>query len=167
MSDDAPYGLDDPQRPADDSAARRRVAIPALFLLIVSVLNLLAGLDFMVDAIFIKNGSPQAQAQLDKQWDDLGQEWRDALAEQGWTEESYFMAIANMLLGWGALTSLAGVFALFGSIRMRVLQSYGLAMLGAVLTARPCVTPCCLIGQIAGIWAVIVLMNPEVRKAFH
>jgi hypothetical protein len=47
------------------------------------------------------------------------------------------------------------------------LRNYGLAMTSAVLTVIPCVTPCCLLGQAAGIWALVVLMNNDVRAAFR
>ena len=60
MSDDAPYGLDDPQRSGDE-AALRRVRPPAIFLLVVSVLNLLAGLYLMVNGIFIKKSGADVE----------------------------------------------------------------------------------------------------------
>jgi hypothetical protein len=167
MRDDAPYGLDDPRNDPDQGPIRARVRPPATFLLIVSALNLLAGIYFLVDAIFLKKGGADVDTQMQKQWDDMDPEQRDVLEKQGWTPHDLVVIGANFFLGWGGLTALAAVFGLFGAIRMMSLHSYGLAMLGAMLTAIPCVTPCCLIGQVAGIWALIVLINPDVRKAFH
>ncbi len=168
MRDDAPYGLDDPQRPPDDGAVRGRVMPPAIFLLVVSVLNLLAGIYCMVDGIFVKEGGADVEAQMQKQWDDMEPSQKDAMSQVGIkSAHDLLMLGANFYLGWGGLMALIAVLTLFGSIRMLSLHSYGLGMFGAVLTAIPCVTPCCLIGQIAGIWAIIVLMNPDVRRAFH
>jgi hypothetical protein len=167
MRDDAPYGLDDPQRPPDDSAARGRVTLPAIFLLIVSVLNLLAGLLLMAEGIFMKQGGPDVEAQMQKQWEDMDPKQRDELEKQGWSARDLLVVVANIFLGGGGLTAVVGVLTLFGSIRMLSLHSYGLAMFGAILTAIPFVTPCCLIGQIAGIWAILILLNPDVRKAFR
>ncbi len=31
----------------------------------------------------------------------------------------------------------------------------------------PCVSPCCLLGLPLGIWALIVLVKPEVKAAFQ
>ena len=168
MRDDAPYGLDDPQRPPDDSAARAKTVPPAIFLIIVSVLNLLFGIYLLVNAIFVKQGGGNAEAEMEKQWDDMEADQKAAMEKLGINSAHDFLTVsANIMLGWGGLTSLVSVLTLLGSIRMLGMHSYGLAMFGAVVTAIPCVTPCCLIGQIAGIWAIIVLMNPDVRRAFH
>jgi hypothetical protein len=166
MRDDASYGLDDPQHP-DDGAALRRVRPAAIFLLIVNVLNLLAGLYFMVNGIVIKK-SAVAQAQMEKQWDDMKPEERDAAKKIGINSPGDFVTLAgNLSLGWGGLTALVSVLSVFGAARMLSLRSYGLAMFGAIVTAIPCVTPCCLIGQVAGIWAFVILVQPDVRRAFH
>ena len=168
MRDDAPYGPDDMQRPPDDSAARGRVAPPAIFLIIVSVLNLLFGLFFLVSGIIDKSGGAAVEAAAEQQWDALSDDQRDLMKQMGIdTAHDYLIFAANIGIGWGGEVSLIAVLTLFVSIRMLGLHSYGLAMFGAILTAIPCVTPCCLIGQIAGLWAIIVLMNSDARKAFH
>ena len=167
MNDDAPYGLDDPQSP-DDGAALRRVRAPAIFLLIVNVLNLLAGLYFMVNGIVVKKGGGDIQAQMEKQWDDMKPEERDAMKRFGINSPGDFVTLAgNICLGWGGLMSLVSVLSVFGAARMLSLRSYGLAMFGAIVTVIPCVTPCCLIGQVAGVWAFVILVQPDVRRAFH
>ena len=106
---------------------------------------------------------------MQKQWDDMTADQKDAMSQVGIKSPHDLLMLVGptFYLGWGGLTALVAVLTLFGSIRMLSLHSYGLAMFGAILTAIPCVTPCCLVGQIAGIWAIIVLMNPDVRRAFH
>jgi hypothetical protein len=57
---------------------------------------------------------------------------------------------------------------IFGGVKMKNLQSYGLAMAAAVMAMLPCTTGwCCLLGLPLGIWAVVVLMKPEVKAAFR
>ncbi|EMI20856.1 membrane protein [Rhodopirellula maiorica SM1] len=56
---------------------------------------------------------------------------------------------------------------LFAAIRMKSLRSYPLALTGAILAAIPCISPCYFIGIPFGIWAIVVLMRPEVKQAFH
>lgn len=58
------------------------------------------------------------------------------------------------------------VLMIFGGIRMKNLQSWGLALTASILAMIPCLSPCCLIGLPIGIWALVVLMKPEVKAAF-
>ena len=60
-----------------------------------------------------------------------------------------------------------GALILFGAIKMKNLESYGLAMTASIIAMIPCVSPCCLLGLPLGIWAVVVLNNPEVKSAFR
>lgn len=59
-----------------------------------------------------------------------------------------------------------GVIVLIGAMKMRKLESYGLAMTASILAMIPCVSPCCILGLPFGIWAVVVLAKPEVKEAF-
>ncbi|MEN6459047.1 MAG: hypothetical protein ABFC63_08960 [Thermoguttaceae bacterium] len=53
-----------------------------------------------------------------------------------------------------------------GAARMKRLQSYGFAKMGAVLAVIPCVAPCCLLTVPFGVWALWVLNDPSVKAAF-
>lgn len=53
----------------------------------------------------------------------------------------------------------------FGAWQMRNLKSYGLAMTACVLGMLPC-SGCCCITLPVGIWALTILMKPEVKSAF-
>jgi predicted Zn finger-like uncharacterized protein len=63
-----------------------------------------------------------------------------------------------MYLVWGSLIT-------FGSLKMKQLNSYGLAMTASILAMIPCGN-CCLLGLPFGIWALIVICKPEVKDAF-
>ncbi len=72
----------------------------------------------------------------------------------------------------GTFTVVMGVFTLvgaavifYGSTKMKDLQGYGLAMTAAILSLIPCFSICC-IGIPFGIWALVVLLNDDVKKAF-
>lgn len=71
----------------------------------------------------------------------------------------------SMFIG---IVALAAVFLIFfGGLKMMNLQNYGLAMTGAILALIPCFTSCCCIVSIPiGIWALIVLLNQDVKQAF-
>lgn len=70
---------------------------------------------------------------------------------------------------FGFLIGLAlAIVVLLGAIRMKNMQSYGLAMTAAILSIIPCTSPCCfLIGTPIGIWALVVLNDPAVKAAFR
>ncbi|MCK5379669.1 MAG: hypothetical protein KAJ78_09700 [Acidobacteria bacterium] len=72
----------------------------------------------------------------------------------------------------GTFTVVMGVFTLvgaalifYGAMKMKDLQGYGLAMTAAILSLIPCFSICC-IGIPFGIWALVVLLNQDVKSAF-
>jgi hypothetical protein len=60
--------------------------------------------------------------------------------------------------------AIAGTMA-FGALQMRNLKSYPLAVTACVLGMLPC-TNCCCVTLPIGIWALTVLMKPEVKASF-
>lgn len=60
-----------------------------------------------------------------------------------------------------------GLVIFFGALKMMKLQSYGFSMATAIVAMIPCISPCCLLGLPIGIWALVVLMKPEVKAAFQ
>jgi hypothetical protein len=59
------------------------------------------------------------------------------------------------------------VLILFGGLKMKKLEGYGLVMAASIVAMIPCISPCCFIGLPIGIWALMVLNKPEVKSAFH
>jgi hypothetical protein len=57
------------------------------------------------------------------------------------------------------------VLILLGGLRMKATRSYGLALTGAICAIVPFNSCCCLALPI-GIWALVVLVKPEVKAAF-
>ena len=165
---EAPYDYDQPpgQPPPgpDPQAIKGRVTAPAIFLIVVGVLNLLAGGNMVREGIPMKTNPAAVVAEAEKQWTD---EQKDQMQKLGWSPEGIIDVTANVCLWGGGLAVLVGILGIAGGARMLALRSYGLGVTGAILTAIPCVSPCCLLGQIAGIWALIVLLNSDVRSAFR
>jgi hypothetical protein len=79
---------------------------------------------------------------------------------------------ANMFSGTiGVASSALGIIVsaviLLGALKMKKLENYGLAMAATIIAMIPCFSPCCLLGLPIGIWALVVLLKPEVKSAFH
>jgi hypothetical protein len=65
---------------------------------------------------------------------------------------------------WALLEGLV----VFGGVKMKSMQSWGLAVAAAVVALLPCTNwICCLLGMPIGIWALVVLMNDEVKRSFQ
>ena len=82
-------------------------------------------------------------------------------------------AIASLFSGviglvFSAVWMVFGGVVIFGALKMKALQSYGLAMTAAIVAMLPCTSGwCCLLGLPLGIWALVVLMNNDVKAAFR
>ena len=72
---------------------------------------------------------------------------------------------AGAMIGAGVIALALNALTLYAAWQMRQLRSWGLSLTGAILAMLPC-TPCCIIGLPIGIWAVIVLIDNEVKAAF-
>jgi hypothetical protein len=59
------------------------------------------------------------------------------------------------------------VVVLIGGLQMLRLQRHTFCLCTAVLALLPCISPCCCIGLPAGIWALVILLKPEVRGVFN
>lgn len=70
-------------------------------------------------------------------------------------------AIMSSIIGIGI-----GVLILFAASKMKKLESHGLSIAGAIVAMIPCISPCCILGLPIGIWALVVLLKPEVKAAF-
>ena len=81
-------------------------------------------------------------------------------------------AWANMFSGTiGVVSSIIGILVsgviFLGAMKMKKLESYGFAMAATIIAMVPCFSPCCVLGLPIGIWALVVLLKPEVKSAFH
>ncbi|MGO8746905.1 MAG: hypothetical protein ACLQNE_13040 [Thermoguttaceae bacterium] len=70
-------------------------------------------------------------------------------------------------IGGGIVSLIISVLILMGAIKMKRLESHGLAMAAAIIAIVPCFSPCCLLGIPFGIWALTVLNDAQVKAAFH
>jgi hypothetical protein len=64
------------------------------------------------------------------------------------------------------ISAVAGVIVLMGASKMQKLQSRQFALTAGIVAMLPCISPCCVFGLPAGIWALVILNKPEVKSQF-
>ena len=67
----------------------------------------------------------------------------------------------------GVIGILLSGLIFIGAMKMKKLESHGLAVAASIVAMIPCLSPCCLLGLPIGIWAAVVLFKPEVKSAVH
>jgi hypothetical protein len=156
------YGEEEYGAGAGSAAARSKVSTPGVLLIVVGILNLLGGLYYAVSGV---NSMLNPQAAMAG----MNAEQARQLEQAGMTPEQIVHGTAIVFLVFAGIAVIAALITLFGGVKMRNLQSHGLAVFGSILALLPCISPtgCCLLGQIAGIWALVVLMSQDVKSAFR
>jgi hypothetical protein len=159
---DAREDHDDLERPLVRSERLKgRVQAPGICLIVVGILNIFYALYFLVNGlawIIAPDSLIKSSQQMfpGMQQNGMG---RDQQVMVGIVE-----SIA--LFVFGLVTS---VLPVVGGVRMLALKSYALAVTGAVAAMIPCLSgmACCGLGEAAGIWALVVLLNPDVKSEFR
>jgi hypothetical protein len=129
---------------ADPQQARSRILVPAIILAILS--GLLIGV-FALDLVLVSTGGLTLPATTTGPLD---------TAMPG-----FFMGVCIF-----AMVVNAGV--LFAMVQMMRLRTWGLAFAGCIVSALPiCSSACCLLTLPFAIWAIVVLLKPEVKAAFQ
>ncbi|WP_240360408.1 hypothetical protein [Pyxidicoccus caerfyrddinensis] len=143
-----------PMSPGGSPAqAREAVSLPAILLMVTSALTFLYGLYGLVSPV---NADQMAQVQQMMQDPNMA-------PMRGFVE--FLTSTGGRLVFTVPYVILNGLIFL-GALKMRGLQSYGLAMTAGILALIPCCGPCGCFGIPLGIWALVVLRKPEVRAAF-
>jgi hypothetical protein len=136
-----------------------KVAAPAIGLLVVAILSglfTLLGLfggalnDWMLKMFENANLPPDQMEQI-----------REAMAQNAAGNAMGYLFLA--------INIAAAVLIAVGALKMKSLESYGLAMTASILAMVPCIgtsSCCCVIGLPIGLWALIVLMDKDVKAAF-
>ena len=119
----------------------QRVSAPAIGLMIAGGVSALGSLLWLVMLLFF---STLIFASEDSQ---------DALIGIG-----FWVPISLLRLALDGLT-------IYGGLKMRQLHSWNLSLAGSVAAMIPC-TFCCFVSLPLGIWALVVLLNDEVKRAF-
>ena len=153
-------------RRVDGTAARGRVALPAIFLMLFGTLGFLLGLVSLGVAVAAPEAFGNAYADLMKpliEGQPPSPARDDQLAQVELVRKTRLDSPLNLALT--ALgTAVSGLIAV-GGLRMKGLNSWGLAVLASVATFYPCASCLCFAAPF-GLWSLVVLMNADVKAAF-
>lgn len=130
----------------DDRDTARRVTGPAISLIITSAICLLLVLLGIVFDVWLLASGEVAELERNRQIDPA--------------------TTVQIRIAWSVLILIANVVILAGAIAMMRLRNRGLAMTACVLAVIPCVGPCFLLGLPFGIWGLVAMNDPDVRRAF-
>ena len=147
---------------AEDSgraAALRKIKLPALGLKITAIINLILSVWSLIELLFFP---PDLQA-LNSELQQLNNPQLTDFIQKMMHLSSGPFGIVNALLGLAM-----SVLIFMGASKMQLLRSYEFSFTAAVLSVIPCLTPCCgfVIGLIFGIWALTLLMKPDIKAQF-
>lgn len=146
----APSGIPVMPGPAAAGNAQGLVNGPAIALMIVGILCILASIWGVVSNMIGIGAVGQNRANLPPQF------------------EQYMRLMTGPLgIGINVLGVLMGAFFIFASTKMKKLESYGMVMTATILSMLPCTSSCCCIGLPLGIWILVILAKPEVKSAFR
>ncbi len=157
---DDPYA-GDPNR----GAARKRVLVPAILLIVVGVLNLVTALGCVPMGLICYVLPPEmVEAQMERQ--NPGEAAQ--LKQANMTVKDAVVIEGHVWMVGGVAALLTGLLVLAGGVAMLNLRWYGLAVFGTLMALiSPAGCLLFLVGVIAGIWALAVLFSDDVRTAFR
>lgn len=150
---------------------RDRVLFPAVLLIVSAIINLLGGGWSLLRYL---TAPPLEQIVAEVKQESMknpkNAEQMEQIEKAGYTIEGMMTFVLNFLLAVGVSNLIVSLFTLLAGVRMLQLRNYGLVMIGSLFSAIPFVSgascPCC-VGAVAGIYAIIMLLQPDIRDAFR
>ena len=127
---------------------RNRLQLPASGLIIVGALNALSGFILILGRLASIVQGPERVI-------------TDEARRAGYIAASIFFPLVSLI------SIIAAPVIIYGGIQMLRARRYSIAMLAAVLALIPLSSICCIPGIPVGIWALIVLRDPEVKASFE
>ncbi len=150
--DNIPGSFSEPG-PGNRGAAQQQVNTPAILLMVTGGLGILSGLFGLVQSLMGRGAALPAELTNDPNMAQF-RGMIEALQSGGWVFNLIGLALCGLIF--------------FGGLKMKNLESFGLAIAASIIAIIPCFSGCCcIIGMPAGIWALVVLNKPEVKAAFR
>ena len=140
---------DRPRRRGGRRAALERVAMPAIFLMCVGGLALLGGIaNAVIQATGFNDNAP------------------NPFVNPQQANDPAFKQIQKVMKVVGPLLNILWSFIVFfGGLQMKNLKNRSFVMFSCIWAMLPC-SECCILGIPFGIWALVVINDQSVKRAF-
>ena len=150
-------------------AAGEVTRMPGLFLILVGILNLPWAGYLLLNAAA---DSLMSQREFDRRMGILSpmiRNWGIRRALDRYTNVELKTWQTAFINAWTLLAFVAALLTIHAGRRLRQLRSFGVVVLGSIAACLPCVTfsGSCCIGELVGLWALVTLLNDDVRAAFR
>jgi hypothetical protein len=163
------YGDDDLRRDDDEDRlqwfdeARRRVQTPATIMLVFGLISVfLAVISLALDLVSPDTTHrPIYDWMADMQKNQPANQRQPMPPYEEWLKQQQIQGIAS-----AAVSLICSFLIVLGAGKMKQLRGYGLAVTASVLSMIPCTNSCCCLATPFGIWALVVLLNSDVKLAF-
>ena len=143
--------------------AKSKVKGPAIALMVTAVISLLlTAYSAFSYFVTMKSDFAEQRAKIDADPNMQAPMKRD-MKELMDTYEK--IAMVALPVDWFIVIA-ASLVIFVGAWKMKNLSGSGWARAGSILAMIPCVSGCCLLGLPFGIWALMVLSNRDVKRAF-
>jgi hypothetical protein len=141
-------------------AVSQKVKVPAIGLIVSASISLVMSIWGLGELLFSSMNIQQMDAQMAQLNNPQLQQFVDKILHFFYGP----FGIANQIF-----QLIIAALILTGAIKMLKMRSYEFAFAAAILSVIPCITPCCgwVLALIFGIWAMVVLVKPDVKSRFH
>lgn len=138
--------------------ARSRTNIPGIFLAVCGILSVLIGAFVLIRFVTVPEEEMIEAARQQKQRDPNNPMQPEEMAR----------LTQNVGIGGGVVWVVTSLPIIIGGFQMRQLKGYYMGMAGSVLAMIPCCTNGCMMLSLpVGIWAMVVLLNEDVKWGFR
>jgi DNA-directed RNA polymerase subunit RPC12/RpoP len=150
-----------------DAAAQRAsqsLRAPAIALIITSILSMGADVLGLVSAAGVHADPNAFHAGMQKSLNDNPDLTPD---QRQWIEQNFTAeAVASNTSICCGIQLVVNLAVLLGAVQMLRQRFYGFAVLASILALNPVNAPICLVQLPFGLWALIVLLDSNVRRSF-
>ncbi len=156
---------DDLPPPIDRTKAAGMVKAPAICMLVVAIIGILCQIGLIVFYLAFPGVMRQFMASMEKQAPPKDRAKMEEAKEKIDEAEQQLKNPVNFI--GPVLGILSSIFVIFASIQMMRLQTWPLALAGAIVVMPPYLSGCWCLGLPVGIWSIVVLVNQNVKASFR
>lgn len=148
------------------AAARGRVKVPAILLIVLGGLGVMFGGLNMIQLNQLPAQLDEAAAQQADKLDRDPNLTADQKQQQKQMMDDIIGFMKKLLPPMFVAQLVLSLVIVAGGVQMFRLAGRGLPITASVLAMIPVLSWCCLLGLPVGIWALVVLLNADVKAAF-